>query len=131
MVVQGYHTILLVQRDRPESRTYYDLPSTSQAMERESGVGRGWRYDLVSADAGQEPTVETRLRFCDGLPLARAWGHLQRASMCFWHVFILALSSFHPNPRTISPSIYGTFNRNIMALKSCDLSSILETPGLD
>ena len=32
---QGFHTILLVQRDTPNSRTYYDLPSTSQAMERE------------------------------------------------------------------------------------------------
>ncbi|CAN0205422.1 unnamed protein product [Ectocarpus sp. 6 AP-2014] len=30
----GYHTILLVQRDSVNSRMYYDLPSTSQAMER-------------------------------------------------------------------------------------------------
>ncbi|CAM9216266.1 unnamed protein product [Scytosiphon promiscuus] len=30
----GNHTILLVQRDTPDSRTYYDVPSTSQAMER-------------------------------------------------------------------------------------------------
>ncbi|CAM9595162.1 unnamed protein product, partial [Ascophyllum nodosum] len=30
----GHHTILLVQRDYPNSRTWYDLPSTSQAMER-------------------------------------------------------------------------------------------------